>query len=187
MRYMDRHSRWKTLASREVYKAEPWVRVLDESLELPGGRIVPSYHRVLLPDYSMVFPVLEDGRVLMIRSYRHGPGEVVLGFPGGGIDAGETPEDAAKRELREETGHAAERWISLGAGLTGANVRGAKCHMYLAFGCRKIAEPNSGDLEEQELLSLSREELAAYLQENRFVILAYAAIAARALLEWKVR
>jgi ADP-ribose pyrophosphatase len=184
---MDRHSRWKTLASREAYKAEPWVRVLDESLELPGGRIVPSYHRVLLPDYSMIFPVLEDGRVLMIRSYRHGPGEVVLGFPGGGIDAGETPEDAAKRELREETGHAAEQWISLGAGLTGANVRGAKCHMYLAFGCRKIAEPNSGDLEEQELLSLSREELAAYLQENRFVILAYAAIAARALLEWKVR
>lgn len=184
---MDRHRPWKTLASREVYKAEPWVRVLDEKLELPNGKIVQSYHRILLPDYSMVFPVLEDGRVLMIRSYRQGPGETVLGFPGGGIDAGETPEDAAQRELREETGHAAASWMSLGAGLTGANVRGAKCHMFLALGCRKVAEPHSGDLEEQELLSLSRDELAAYLQENRFVILAYAAIAARALLEWKDR
>jgi ADP-ribose pyrophosphatase len=184
---MDRHRPWKTLASREVYAAEPWVRVLDEKLELPNGKIVPSYHRILLPDYSMVFPILEDGRVLMIRSYRQGPGETVLGFPGGGIDAGEMPEAAAQRELREETGHRAERWVSLGAGLTGANVRGAKCHMYMALGCRKIAEPNSGDLEEQELLSLSRDELAAYLQENRFVILAYAAIAARAVLEWTDR
>jgi len=184
---MDKDRHWKTLASREVYKAEPWLRVLDETLELPNGKIVPSYHRVLLPDYSMVFPVLEDGRVMMIRSYRQGPGEIVLGFPGGGIDAGEMPETAAQRELLEETGHAAARWASLGTGLTGANVRGAKCHMYMAFGCRKVAEPNSGDLEEQELLSLSRDELAAYLRENRFVIRAYAAIAARALLEWKDR
>lgn len=178
---------WKTLASREVYAAAPWVQVLDETLELPNGKIVPSYHRILLPDYSLVLPVLEDGRVLMIRSYRQGPGEFVLGFPGGGIDAGETPQAAAQRELREETGHEAARWTAFGAGLTGANVRGAKCHMFMATGCRKIAEPQSGDLEEQELLSLSRGELEAYLRDNRFVILAYAALAARALLEWKDR
>ena len=175
---------WKTLASREVFASKPWLQVLDETLELPDGRVLPSYHRVLLPDYSLVLPVLDTGRVLMIESYRQGPGEIVLGFPGGGIDAGETPEQAARRELLEETGHAAERFVSLGAGLTGANIRGAKCHMFLAFGCRPVQAPDSGDFEEQELLSLSRSELAAYLRQNRFAILAYAAIAARALLEW---
>lgn len=175
---------WKTLGSREVYASPPWLRVFDETLELPDGRVLPSYHRVLLPDYSMVFPVCDDKRVLAIQSYRQGPREIVLGFPGGGIDAGETPEAAARRELLEETGYMAERLVSLGAGLTGANIRGAKCHMYLAFGCRAVQKPCSGDLEEQELLSLSRTEIDAHLRDNRFVILAHAAIAARALLEW---
>lgn len=176
---------WKTLASREVYASLPWVRVIDDKIELPDGRVVPSFHRILLPDYSMVFPILEDGRVLTVESYRHGAGKIVLGFPGGGIDAGETPEQAARRELLEETGYEADDFAFLGGGLTGANIRGAKCHMFLARGCRKVAEPNSGDLEEQELRTLSRAEIEAYLRENRFDILAHAAITARALIEWE--
>ncbi len=175
---------WKTLSSREVYSAAPWIRVIDDRIELPDGRIVESFHRVLLPDYSILFPVLEDGRVLAMRSYRHGAGDIVLGFPGGGIDAGETPLQAAQRELLEETGHTAAEILPLGAYITGANVRGSKSHFFLATGCRQIAEPNSGDLEEQELLRLTRAEIAAVLHGNRFHVLAHAAIAARALLEW---
>lgn len=181
---MDRFRPWKTLASREVYASPPWIRVVDDRIELPDGRIVESFHRVLLPDYSMLFPVLEDGRVLAIRSYRHGAGETVTGFPGGGIDAGETPAEAARRELLEETGHSLERLVPLGAGITGANVRGAKCHMFLAYGCRQVAEPDSGDLEEQEILRLTRAEVVQLVSGNRFHVLAHAAIAARALLEW---
>jgi ADP-ribose pyrophosphatase len=176
---------WKTLATREVYAAPPWVRVFDDRLQLPDGKIVESFHRVLLPDYSMLFPVLEDGRVLAIRSYRHGAGDIVLGFPGGGIDRGETPAVAARRELLEETGHAAAEIRPLGGYITGANIRGAMCHMFLATGCRQVAEPDSGDLEEQELVRLTRAEMEATLRENRFHVLAHAAIAARALLEWK--
>lgn len=176
---------WKTLSSREVYASPPWVRVIDDRIELPTGKIVESFHRVLLPDYSMLFPILEDGRVLAIRSYRHGAGEIVIGFPGGGIDPGESPAEAARRELLEETGHAAASIEPLGAYITGANIRGAKCHMFVAKGCRQVAEPNSGDLEEQELVRYTKAEIAAILKENRFHVLAHAAITARALLEWK--
>lgn len=175
---------WKTLASREVYASPPWVRVIDDRIELPNGRIVESFHRVLLPDYSMLFPILDDGRVLAIRSYRHGAGEIVIGFPGGGIDQGETPADAARRELLEETGHSASEIESIGSYITGANIRGAMCHMFIARNCRKVADPNSGDLEEQELVKFTRAEIAAILSENRFHVLAHAAIAARALLQW---
>lgn len=176
---------WKTLSSREVYASPPWVRVIDDRIELPTGRIVESFHRVLLPDYSMLFPILEGGRVLAIRSYRHGAGEIVIGFPGGGIDPGETPAEAARRELREETGHSAESIEPIGSFITGANIRGAMCHMFVARNCRQVAEPNSGDLEEQELVRFTRAEIAAILNENRFHVLAHAAIAARALLDWK--
>jgi hypothetical protein len=56
--------------------------------------------------------------------------------------------------------------------------------MFLAFGCRQIAEPDSGDLEEQEILRLGRDEIADMLRANRFHVVAHAAIAARALIEW---
>lgn len=181
---MEKLRLWKTLASREVYASPPWIQVIDDRVELPDGRIVESFHRVLLPDYSMLFPVLADGRVLAIRSYRHGAGEIVTGFPGGGIDKGETPEQAARRELLEETGHSPERLVPLGSYISGANVRGSKCHMFLAFGCLQVAEPDSGDLEEQEILKLERDEIERLLRENRFHVVAHAAIAARALLEW---
>jgi ADP-ribose pyrophosphatase len=175
---------WKVLASREVYASPPWVRVIDERLELPGGKIVPSFHKVLLPDYSMLFAIDTEDRAIAIRSYRHGVGTVVWGFPGGGIDKGEAPEQAARRELLEETGYEAAALMPLGGYVTGANVRGAMCHMFLATGCRKVAEPNSGDLEEQEIHLLTRMQARDLLMDNGFHVLAHAAITARALLEW---
>lgn len=175
---------WKVLAAREVYVHAPWVRVVDERIELPNGRVVPSFHKVYLPDHSILFPITEDGRVIATRSYRHGVGTVVWGFPGGGIDAGETPEQAAARELREETGYEAASLKPLGGYVTGANVRGAKSHLFLATGCRKTAEANSGDLEETEILLLDREKVRDLLMGDGFHVLAHAAIAARALLEW---
>jgi ADP-ribose pyrophosphatase len=175
---------WKVLASREVYASPPWVRVIDERLELPGGKIVPSFHKVLLPDYSMLFAIDTEDRAIAIRSYRHGVGTVVWGFPGGGIDQGEAPEQAARRELLEETGYEAAALMPLGGYVTGANVRGAMCHMFLATGCRKVAEPNSGDLEEQEIHLRTRMQARDLLMDNDFHVLAHAAITARALLEW---
>ena len=58
------------------------------------------------------------------------------------------------------------------------------CHMFLATGCRRMAEPNSGDLEAQEIVLLSRAQARDLLMGNGFHVLAHAAITARALLEW---
>ena len=66
-------------------------------------------------DWVNVVPITPDGRVVMVRQYRHGAGELTLETPGGLVDPGETPAAAAARELLEETGYAADEIVSLGA------------------------------------------------------------------------
>jgi len=83
--------------------------------------------------FSVVLPITVDG-ILYLSQYKHGAGEVVKEFPAGGIDSGETPSDAAKRELFEETGYVADYieqvaslWVSAGKSDTRAELFVAMC------------------------------------------------------------
>ena len=75
-----------------------------DRVRLPdGGEAVREY--VQHPDAAVVIPLLDERTVLMVRQYRYAAGKHTLEFPAGKIDEGETPEQAARRELLEETGY----------------------------------------------------------------------------------
>jgi len=172
---MSRHKPWKVLASTSVYRFDPWLAVERQKIELSDGRVIDDYHRITLQDFSGIVARAEDGRYLVTRQYRHGPGRVCLTLPGGGLDPGEAPLDAAKRELREETGYEAPRWKALGSFTVNANYGCGMAYFFGAEGARKTAEVNSDDLEHTELVLLSREELLAALDRGEFAALGAAA------------
>ena len=152
---------WKTMARTVVFSGGPLREVAIESVRLPDNRIVPDYYVIRLPDYALVYAEMEDGRVAMFRQYKHGARRICLTFPGGAIEADESPIDAARRELMEELGCLAEAVESLGSFVTNANQGCNTAHLFRARRCRCVAEPSSRDLEDPELLFLDRTALLA--------------------------
>ncbi len=146
------HNSWKLLDSRTIADYE-FVRIREDRYQFkPTGGDAP-FVVCDTADWVLVIPVTADGEVVMIRQFRHGVREVVLEVPGGIIDAGESPEEAAVRELREETGFTAERVRLLGRMLPNPAINSASCHVVLAENCRRTAERNLDPFEEIDVLA----------------------------------
>ena len=92
----------ETLSSETVFEGRV-IGLRVDAVRLPNGR--SGVREVVEHDESVVIvPVTGDGEVLLVRQYRYPVGEAILEAPAGGVDAGETPHECARRELREETG-----------------------------------------------------------------------------------
>ena len=175
------HRPWIIRSERSVLSRPPFLEVSEQTVQLPDGRVVDDFYQIAMADYTCVFPEMPDGRILLLRSYRHGPRRVCLTFPGGQVGAGEQPLDGARRELLEETGFASEEWRHLGSFITQANQRCQSAHLFQARRCRAVQPANSGDLEHQEIVALSRAEAMEAFRRGEFAILEHAAVLALAL------
>jgi len=174
-------SAWKTLSRRVVFDQSPWLVVEQHAVELPDGRQIADWTWVKTPDYINVVVLTDKGEYLCFRQRKYGVPEPMLSLVGGYIKPGEAPLAAARRELREETGYTSEDWVDLGHFLVDPNRGVATGNLYLARGAHKIGDIDSDDLEEQEVVLLSRSELEQALARGEFKILAWAAAVAFAL------
>ncbi len=99
---------WKLLNSEYLVDA-PWLKVAKETCELPNGKVIDDFYTLWQPDWVLILARTTEGKWVMTEQYRHGTGKIALEFPAGIIDKGETPEQAALRELQEECGYGIER------------------------------------------------------------------------------
>jgi ADP-ribose pyrophosphatase len=96
----------KVLSSQTIYDGPVFGIRRDEVIEPSGVRTTREV--ITHPGSVVVLPVLPDGRILLIQQYRHAAHQYLWELVAGRIDAGESPREAAERELIEETGYRAK-------------------------------------------------------------------------------
>lgn len=158
---------WHILHERLLLERPPWLRVTEQRVALPDGRIIDGYVKCEAPPYCSTLGVRPDGLIVAVEEYKHGPGRVVLKLPAGFLEPGEAPLAAARRELLEETGYSAEDWRFLGAFHDDGNRGMSLGHHFLATGLRQIAEPAAGDLAPVRPLLLTPGQLRQAVREGR--------------------
>ncbi len=166
---------WETLARHEVVDRRPWLRLWAEDVRLPDGRVVEDFSIVEMPSYAVVVALTDDGQVVVERNYKHGPRRVCLNLPAGYLEPGEDPLAAARRELLEETGYAADEWVHLGGFVNDGNRGCGEGFYYLARGARRVAEPATDDLEEMAIELMGLDELARAARAGDVAVLSIAA------------
>jgi ADP-ribose pyrophosphatase len=172
---------WKTIQRQTILEQRPWLVLEHHTVELPDGRLIPDWPWIITPDYVNVIAVTEDERFLCFRQVKYGVEGITLGIVGGFVEEGEEPIQAARRELLEETGYEAADWVLLGSYRVDPNRGVAMGHLYLARQARYVTPRNADDLEEQELILLTRSEIEMALARGEFKVLAWAAAVALAL------
>lgn len=176
---------WKILEKTDLVDALPFLKVWVEKVELPDGRIVDDFYQVFVPDSVLIFARDTEDRIVVERAYRHALKRVSMILPAGGINEGEEPLNAARRELLEETGYSSDDWAELGAFQTNSNQGLGRVHLFEALGAKKTAEANSGDLEEIEVVLLTAGELEAAIRGGEMLAMSSIAAVSLALNGWK--
>jgi ADP-ribose pyrophosphatase len=167
---------WKTLSRRTVYEPNKFICVEMHTVELPDGKVIDDWAWVKVPEYAIILARTTAGKFLCFRQVKYAIPEPHFAPPGGFLDPGEDPLTAAKRELQEETGYVSEDWHALGSYIADSNRGAGKAHLFLALNAHEVGGMTDGDLEEQELLLLTRDDLEQTLDQGKVPVLGFAAL-----------
>lgn len=149
---------WRRLAKTSVTKIG-WMTVTTKSFQMPNGSV--KEFDCVYPDgqeFAICLPFTKDGKVVIARQYRPGPERVLDDFPGGFVDTGENPRQAVEREMLEETGYAAEKFVYLGYYHKDAYLN-SRYHAFIAYDCHKVTEPRLDEDEFIEVDEISIDEM----------------------------
>ena len=153
----------KTITSKLIHQGRNFNFKTDD-VQLPNGKIT-TREIVDHPGAIAIVPILEDGRVLLVRQYRYAAGKELLEIPAGTIEKGEAPDTCARRELKEETGDTAGSMKKILAMYMVPGYGNEVIHLYFA------TELKAGEssMEKDEYIALeaySPDELLEMMEKN---------------------
>lgn len=173
---------WETLSRKTILNHNKFLSVENHVVKLPDGQIIPDWAWIVTPDAAIVLAVTEEKKFLCFRQTKYAVDGTSLAPAAGMIEPNETPLETAKRELLEEMGYQSSEWVNLGSYVVDPNRGVDTMHLFLALNSKKVSEQNSDDLEEQELLYLSRDEIEEALRLGEFKVLVWSTVVSLSLL-----
>ncbi|TLN23519.1 NUDIX hydrolase [bacterium] len=138
---------WKKTASQTLSATRSFTLRRDTVVNPRNEKEMEAFV-IECPDWVNVVALTKDEEIILVRQFRHGVGKSSLEIPGGTVDVGEDPREAAARELLEETGYAPERLLHLGTLDAQPAMQSNRLHTYLALGCEVKAPPDPDDGED---------------------------------------
>ena len=176
---------WETLSRRVILDHSRFLTVESHTIRMPDGDCLTDWPWIITPDFVTVVAINENGEFILFRQTKYAIEGESLAPAGGYIESGESPLTAAKRELLEEVGYTSDSWTHLGSYPVDGNRGVGSAHIFLALD----AVPETGvggslesdDLEEQEMLFMPQEEVAAALRNQQFKVLPWTTAIALAM------
>ncbi len=173
---------WETVQTEHLVQDE-WIDFRRVSYRLPDGKVWEPYYNYSRRSYVVIVASDEEGRFLCVRQYRHGISQITTEFPAGGIEVdggegyitaqdqtkvAENALDAAKRELKEETGYVSEDWTPLMRVASNATIADNYAYLFRAKNCHLVSGQSLDEMEFLNVKLLQADEIETMIREERF-------------------
>ncbi|MCR5418522.1 MAG: NUDIX hydrolase [Lachnospiraceae bacterium] len=173
---------WEQVSCEHLVQDE-WIDFRRTAYKLPDGSVFSPFYSYSRRDFVVIVAIDTQGRLICVKQYRQGLGEVTTEFCAGGIErdsdigyrrgkddetSAEAALDAAKRELREETGYVSDDWTHLLTEPANATLADNYAHIFLARGCKKQTSQELDDTEFLNVLLLTPEEVEELIRTGGF-------------------